>query len=91
MLVAESCSSTGTTTLSYRLPICPKAYRRQPRLGDQAQHAACQEHLARHADFQNQAFVALNTAFLEDGAFIEIPRGVILETPIHLLVRFHRG
>jgi len=44
-----------------------------------------QEHLARHADFQNQAFVALNTAFLEDGAFIEIPRDLILETPIHLL------
>lgn len=43
------------------------------------------EHLARHASFQNEAFVALNTAFLEDGAFIEVPRGVSLEEPIYLL------
>ena len=43
------------------------------------------EHLARHASFQNEAFVALNTAFLEDGAFIEVPRGVRLNTPVYLL------
>jgi len=43
------------------------------------------EHLARHASFQNEAFVALNTAFLEDGAFIEIPRGVTLDAPVYLL------
>ena len=43
------------------------------------------EHLARHAGFQNAAFVALNTAFLEDGAFIEVPRGVRLGAPIYLL------
>ena len=42
-------------------------------------------HLARHASFDRQAFVALNTAFLEDGAFIEISRGVALERPIYLL------
>lgn len=43
------------------------------------------EHLARHAGFQNEAFVALNTAFLEDGAFIRVPRGVTLDAPIYLL------
>src|SRR5262245_41130402 len=43
------------------------------------------EHLARHARFERQAFVALNTAFLEDGAFIEVPRGVTIEEPIYLL------
>lgn len=43
------------------------------------------EHLARHAAFQNEAFVALNTAFLEDGAFIQVPRGVRLDAPIYLL------
>ena len=43
------------------------------------------EHLARHASYRDQAFVALNTAFLEDGAFIEIPRGVTTETPIYVL------
>lgn len=44
-----------------------------------------EEHLARHASFQNHAFVALNTAFIEDGAFVWIPKGVVLEEPIHLL------
>ena len=43
------------------------------------------EHLARHAGFQSEAFVALNTAFLEDGAFIQVPRGVRLDAPIYLL------
>ncbi len=43
------------------------------------------QHLARHASVQHQAFVALNTAFLQDGAFIEIPSGVTLDAPIYLL------
>ena len=43
------------------------------------------DHLARHAGFEHQAFVALNTAFLEDGAFIEIPRGLTVDTPIYVL------
>lgn len=42
-------------------------------------------HLARHASFEKSAFTALNTAFLEDGAFVRIPRGTILEEPIHLI------
>jgi Fe-S cluster assembly protein SufD len=44
-----------------------------------------EQHLARYADFQNQAFVALNTAFIDDGAFIEIPRGLVVEKPIYVL------
>jgi Fe-S cluster assembly protein SufD len=44
-----------------------------------------QEHLAKHAAYQRQAFVALNTAFLEDGAFIEIPTGVTADQPIYIL------
>ena len=43
------------------------------------------DNLARHASFQNEAFVALNTAFVEDGAYIEVPRGVRLDEPIYLL------
>jgi Fe-S cluster assembly protein SufD len=43
------------------------------------------EHLARHANYEDRAFVALNTAFLEDGAFIEIPRGVAVDAPIYIL------
>jgi len=47
---------------------------------------AVQNHLTRYAaDYKEHAFVALNTAFLEDGAFIEIPKGVVLEKPIYLL------
>jgi Fe-S cluster assembly protein SufD len=42
-------------------------------------------HLAGYASFQNHAFVALNTAFMQDGAFIHIPPGAIIAAPIHLL------
>jgi Fe-S cluster assembly protein SufD len=42
-------------------------------------------HLARCARFEDHAFVALNTALMEDGAFVHIPRGVVVEEPIHLL------
>jgi Fe-S cluster assembly protein SufD len=41
--------------------------------------------LARHADYQRDALVALNTAFIEDGAFIYLPAGEVLQAPIHLL------
>jgi Fe-S cluster assembly protein SufD len=41
--------------------------------------------LARGADYQEKAFNALNTAFIDDGAFVLIPRNVELEAPIHLL------
>jgi Fe-S cluster assembly protein SufD len=42
-------------------------------------------HLARHAAFEEHAFVALNTAFVQDGAFVSIPRGQVVKTPIHLV------
>ena len=42
-------------------------------------------HLARYASAQDHAFVALNTAFMQDGAFIYIPKGTIVGEPIHLL------
>jgi Fe-S cluster assembly protein SufD len=44
-----------------------------------------ERHLARYAQFQNEAFVALNTASLGDGAFVHIPHGVVVDEPIHLL------
>jgi len=49
------------------------------------QEGAITAHLARYAGYKTHPFVALNTAFMEDGAFIEIPRGVVLEKPIELL------
>jgi len=48
-------------------------------------HPLLQVHLARHVDLREQAFAALNTAFMEDGAFIHIPCGVVVDKPIHLL------
>jgi Fe-S cluster assembly protein SufD len=42
-------------------------------------------HLGRYLNIQRDAFAALNSAFVEDGAFIHVPRGVVLESPIHLL------
>lgn len=47
--------------------------------------SALEPHLARHEDFQNEAFSALNTAFLTDGAFVYVPRGAVVEKPIHVL------
>jgi len=42
-------------------------------------------HLARMACYDDQAFRALNTAFLRDGAYIEIPANLVIEEPIHVL------
>ncbi len=44
-----------------------------------------ERHIARHAAYKEHAFVALNTAFLQDGAFIYIPRGTAVESPIHVV------
>jgi Fe-S cluster assembly protein SufD len=41
--------------------------------------------LAHHADHQRDALTALNTAFIEDGAFIHLPAFAVLQAPIHLL------
>ena len=50
-----------------------------------AQPALLEEHLARYADHQSNAFTALNTAFLHEGALVHIPDGVILEKPLYIL------
>lgn len=47
--------------------------------------ASVEPYLAQHAGFHDQAFVALNTAFMEDGAFVFIPKDTIVKAPIHLL------
>jgi Fe-S cluster assembly protein SufD len=43
------------------------------------------EQLARSADYTENAFTALNTALLSGGAFLLVPKGVEVESPIHLL------
>ena len=42
-------------------------------------------HLGRYLDLGRDAFCALNTAFAEDGAFIHIAPGTVVEAPIRLL------
>jgi Fe-S cluster assembly protein SufD len=54
-------------------------------LKDEKYQDVIREQLARSADFNENAFTALNTAFLSSGAFLLIPEGVQVESPIHLL------
>jgi len=42
-------------------------------------------HLGRSADCSNHAFTALNTAFVTDGAFIEIANGAVIDVPIYIV------
>lgn len=44
-----------------------------------------ESHLAKHADIKANPFVALNTGFVRDGAFIHLSRGVTVTKPIHLM------
>jgi Fe-S cluster assembly protein SufD len=46
---------------------------------------AVEPHLGRYLNLQRDAFGALNTAFLEDGAFVHIAKGAVAENPIALL------
>ena len=46
---------------------------------------AVEKHLARYASFEDDAFTALNTAFVQDGALVRIAPGASLETPINLV------
>jgi Fe-S cluster assembly protein SufD len=46
---------------------------------------AIEAHFGRYLDIRRDAFCALNTAFVEDGAFAHIPRGTLVEEPICLL------
>ncbi len=42
-------------------------------------------HLGQYVDAHGDPFSALNSAFLEDGALVLVPRGVVVSEPIHLL------
>jgi Fe-S cluster assembly protein SufD len=51
----------------------------------EADPAALAGRLGALADVKRSAFAALNTAFLDDGAVVRVPRGADAETPIHLV------
>ena len=42
-------------------------------------------HLSKYASVSEEPFAALNTAFVSDGAFIYLPKGCVVDEPIHLL------
>jgi Fe-S cluster assembly protein SufD len=44
-----------------------------------------EQHLGRYADVRRDVFAALNTALWEDGAYVRVRRGVVIEHPVHLL------
>jgi Fe-S cluster assembly protein SufD len=44
-----------------------------------------EQHLGRYADVRRDVFAALNTALWEDGAYLRIRRGAVIERPVHLL------
>ncbi len=53
---------------------------------DSAEHGeVVREHLSGQAHYHDDGFVALNTALFGSGAFLRIPRGAKIETPIQLL------
>jgi Fe-S cluster assembly protein SufD len=50
------------------------------------------EHLGKHANLKgrlgstnDERFVSLNTAFLGEGAFVYVPKGIALEKPVHVV------
>jgi Fe-S cluster assembly protein SufD len=43
------------------------------------------DHLSRYVRYRERSFVALNTAFVEDCALFVIPKGKVIEEPIHLI------
>jgi Fe-S cluster assembly protein SufD len=50
-----------------------------------------QPHLAKHARYEQNAFVALNTAFLGEVSFHRVSRGAVVEKPIEIRHRAGQG
>ena len=50
-----------------------------------AENPAVEKHLGKIAKFDRHTFTALNTAFIADGAFIELAGDAVVEQPIHLV------
>jgi Fe-S cluster assembly protein SufD len=47
--------------------------------------ASLQNHLGQYLNYRRDAFAALSTAFIEDGAYVYVPRGSVVEQPIYVL------
>jgi Fe-S cluster assembly protein SufD len=44
-----------------------------------------QRYFGQLADVTTRSFDALNTAFVQDGAFVHVPEGSVVDTPIHII------
>lgn len=42
-------------------------------------------YFGKAANDEAEAFIALNTAFVQDGVFVYVPKGVVLDKPIHVI------
>jgi Fe-S cluster assembly protein SufD len=74
---APQLSSTGTLPDGVRVTGLASALAANPDV--------LEPHLTRFAPTEHDAFTALNTAFLRDGAFILLPSHAVIETPVHVL------
>jgi len=74
---APNLSSTGKLAPGVTVGNLAGAITRNP--------GAIELHLGRYLNLQRDAFGALNTAFLEDGGYVHVAKGVVAEEPISLL------
>jgi Fe-S cluster assembly protein SufD len=65
-------------------PVAPDTLLVYPESVKKLEPAKAEAHLARHAAFDQNPFVALNTAFLGNVTVLEIPRGIVVEQPIEI-------
>src|ERR1035437_5797614 len=65
-------------------PVAPDTLLVYPESVKELKPADAEAHLAKHAAFDQNPFVALNTAFLGKVTVLEIPRGVVLERPLEI-------
>jgi Fe-S cluster assembly protein SufD len=84
-LVFVNGSLRGDLSSLSALPAAVVAIDLSEALNDDRYSEVTREHLARHADYVQNGFTALNTAFTSHGAFVYIPKGVTIEAPLHLL------
>ena len=69
-----------------RIPALPKGVEAGSLAQAIVKHPAIVErYLGKHLDFYRDAFSALNTAFVDDGAYVYIPRSTVLDIPIYAL------
>jgi Fe-S cluster assembly protein SufD len=47
--------------------------------------ATVEANLGTHVSWEDDGFASLNTAFLADGAFIELPAETVIDEPVHLI------